>query len=172
MVLWISKPSRHCSVGNTLLITPCSILAISDFALQTIEGGGSQQSSLIKYIWPFGSNGSSKEILASTFSQSLSVLSSSLERLILSAESSLHSLNKLEEQLGTIHGIVAREDSTLSVENAELLADLWTRLGGNRAKVARFSSNLQLLKELGGYRAQALARVVAALQVRYLHSCA
>ncbi|OCB90077.1 hypothetical protein A7U60_g2741 [Sanghuangporus baumii] len=141
-----------------------NILAISDFALQTIEGGKTEPSSLMKYIWPFGSNGSSKELLASTFSQSLSVLSASLERLILSAEASLDSLNKLEEQLGTIHGIVAREDNTLSVENAELLAALWTRLGGNRAKVVRFASNLQLLKELSGYRAQALARVVAALQ--------
>ncbi|KAL5486109.1 hypothetical protein ACEPAI_7153 [Sanghuangporus weigelae] len=141
-----------------------NILAISDFALQTIEGGKAESSSVMKYIWPFGSNGSSKELLASTFSQSLSVLSASLERLILSAEASLDSLNKLEEQLGTIHGIVAREDNTLSVENAELLAALWTRLGGNRAKVVRFASNLQLLKELSGYRAQALARVVAALQ--------
>ncbi|EJD06844.1 uncharacterized protein FOMMEDRAFT_76006 [Fomitiporia mediterranea MF3/22] len=141
-----------------------NILAISDFALQTIEGRSTEKSSLMKYIWPFNSNTSNKELLASTFSQSLSVLSSSLERLILSAEASLDSLNKLEEQLNTIHGIVSREDNTLSVENAELLAALWTRLGGNRAKVVRFASNLQLLKELGGYRAQALARVVAALQ--------
>lgn len=121
----------------------------------------------MKYIWPFGSNASSKELLASTFSQSLSVLSASLERLILSAEASLSSLDRLEEHLSTIHGIVSREDGTISVENAELLAALWTRLGGNRAKVSRFSSNLKLLKELGGYRSQALARVVAALQVRY-----
>ena len=140
-------------------------MAISDFALQTIEGSNAQQPGLMKYVWPFGSNASGKELLASTFSQSLSVLSASLERLILAAEASLSSLDKLEEKLGTIHSIVSREDSTLSVENAELLAALWTRLGGNRAKGARFSSNLKLLKGLGEYRSQALARVVAALQV-------
>lgn len=119
----------------------------------------------MKIIWPFSSNDPNKELLAATFTQSLSVLSNSLERLILSAEASLVSLNNLEEQLNTIYGIVSREDSSLSVAQAELLATLWTRLGGNRAKVSRYSNNLHLLKELGNYRAQALARVVAALQV-------
>ncbi|KAI5122902.1 hypothetical protein M0805_007580 [Coniferiporia weirii] len=140
-----------------------NILAISDYALQAIESEETKQSSLMKYIWPFGAN-PGPERLSSAFTQSLSVLSTSLENLILSAEASLQSLDTLESQLGTIHEIIVREDVTLTVEHSELLAQLWTRLGGNRAQRHRFEGNLYLLRHLGGYRSRALAHVVAALQ--------
>ncbi|KAH8117922.1 hypothetical protein DFH11DRAFT_1571461 [Phellopilus nigrolimitatus] len=140
-----------------------NIVAISDYTLRTIEDAEARKSSLMVYIWPFGSRNTDTELLASAFTQSLSVLSTSLERLIFSAEASLNSLNMLEEQLGTIHGIVTREDASITAQQSELLADLWTILGGNRAQVQRFSANLQALRALSGYRAQALAHVVAAL---------
>lgn len=117
----------------------------------------------MKYVWPFGSNAAS-EVLASTFVQSLSVLSTSLENLILQAEVSLRSLDDLEAQLGAIHEILVREDTTLSAEHSELLAALWTRLGGNRARKQRYEANFDILRELGSYRTRALAHVVAALQ--------
>lgn len=139
-------------------------MAISDYALRTIEAAEKkQEASLIKYVWPFGVNGDS-EVLASTFAQSLSVLSSSLENLILVAETSLTDLDSLEAQLGAIHEILVREDTTLSTEQSELLAQLWSRLGGNRARKQRFEVNFQVLRELGSYRTRALAHVVAALQ--------
>lgn len=145
-----------------------NILAISENALQTIEGINNtrnKQFSIVKYVWPFGSPATEadKNVLATTFVQSLSVLSSSLERLILHAEASIMQLDRLEEQLGTIHGIIAREDVTLSAAHEELLAMLWTRLGGNRAQLSRFRGNLQLLQGLSDYRKQALAHVVGAL---------
>ncbi|THH05860.1 hypothetical protein EW145_g4488 [Phellinidium pouzarii] len=140
-----------------------NILAISDYALHEIEGTENKQSSLMKYVWPFNYR-PDLELLSSTFSQSLSVLSTSLENLILSAEASLQSLDKLEAQLGTIHDILTREDVSLTAEQSELLAALWSRLGGNRARKHRFEGNLQLLRHLGGYRSRALAHVVAALQ--------
>lgn len=72
-------------------------------------------------------------------------------------------LDRLEEQLGTIHGIVAREDGELSAAHDELLALLWTKLGFNRATLNRFRANLQLLGGLSEYRKQALAHVIGAL---------
>jgi hypothetical protein len=153
------------------MLTKCfvllnSILAINDYALHTIETANAKRSnSVITYVWPFQKslNSNSPELLA-TFSQSLAVLSSSLSRLVVSAQSSLHSLDKLESQLSTIHDILAREDATVTAQHSELLADLWTRLGGNRAQIRGFEGNLHLLKELGTYRNRALAHVVAALQ--------
>lgn len=120
----------------------------------------------MRVIWPFGltaSQNDSKELI-DTFSHSLTTLSSSLSRLVLCAQSSLHSLDKLESQLSTIHDILAREDTTITEQHSELLAQLWTRLGGNRGHIRGFEVNLQLLKELGTYRTRALAHVVAALQ--------
>ena len=114
------------------------------------------------YVWPFG--GSKTDLLTTTFSQSLGVLSSSFQRLILEAEVSLHSLDKLELQLNNIHDILTREDVHLSSAQSEVLAELWTKLGGNREQLRSFRDNLRLLKELGSYRTRALAHVVGALQ--------
>lgn len=144
------------------------IIAVSDYALQTIEGNEdkAKSSGLVKYLWPFGGVSQRTESVDFLFEQSFSVLSVELERLILTAEKSQTSIYGLEEKLGTVHDILARENFAISAANDELLAELWTRLGGNRAQVARFATNLQLLKELGHYREAALSKVVAALQVR------
>ena len=81
---------------------------------------------------------------------------------------SLHSwnrnLNELEERLLAIHELVAREDAVLSSSKADLLAELWTILGGNAKELRNLEGNLDLLKNLGLYRKKALAHVVAALQ--------
>lgn len=160
---------RLCLFSPTISTEPdnhvCkSILAISDYALRAIEAAENKQaSSVMRYVWPFGTSMDS-ELLASTFAQSLSVLSSSLENLILSAETSLRNLDELEAQLGVIHEILVREDVSLSAEHSELLAELWTRLGGNRARKQRFEVNFNVLRGLGSYRTRALAHVVAALQ--------
>lgn len=141
-------------------------MAINDYALRTIESGESEKRSFMDIVWPFSASSkpTSQEILAGTFAQSLSVLSDSLAKLIVMAEASLHELDKLEARLGTIHSVIAREDSSITAQRSELLAELWTRLGGNRAQMRSFGSNLQLLRELGNYRTRALAHVVAALQ--------
>lgn len=120
----------------------------------------SSQPSLIKIIWPFGSNEPNKNL--TMFTQPLSAISYSLEGLSLSAEASLVSLKNLEEQLNTIYGIVMKEISSINVANAELLGAPWTRLGGNRAKISHFTSNLHFLKDLENYRSNVLACVVVA----------
>ena len=141
-------------------------MAVNDYALRTIESGEAKDLSIMGLIWPFSGSKkpSSQELLAGTFAQSLSVLSASLAKLIVMAEASIYELDKLEARLGTIHSIIAREDSSISAQRADLLAELWTILGGNRAQMRSFNSHLQLLRELGNYRTRALAHVVAALQ--------
>lgn len=114
------------------------------------------------YVWPFGRGKS--DLLTTTFSQSLGVLSTSFQRLIVQAEISLHSLDKLEMQLNNIQDILTREDVDISSARSDVLAELWTRLGGNRNQLRSFRDNLRLLKELGSYRSRALAHVVGALQ--------
>ncbi|TDL17407.1 hypothetical protein BD410DRAFT_901493 [Rickenella mellea] len=147
------------------------ILAVNDYALHSIEAaasGRSSKSSIISYIFPFTHNtpttASQTEIITESFEKALSVLSSNLARLILEAEGSLHNLDKLELQLQTIHEIAAREDASLLHSRDELLAALWTQLGGNRAQMRGFDAHLGLLKDVGTYRSRALAHVAAALQ--------
>ena len=146
-------------------IVSCSIMAVNDYALHAIEAAQSKPSwlsmdGLISWSRPQPTN----EIVTRTFTEAMSVLSSAMERLILEAEVNLGNLNKLEERLLTLHDIVSREDSTLSSAKAELLSELWTKLGGNRKTLRNFESHLFLLKNLGMYRRKALTHVVAALQ--------
>lgn len=92
------------------------------------------------------------------------MLSSDLARLIVAGQASVQELDNLEAQLVSIQSILTREGTDLHAEKSDLLAELWTRLGLNRAQIRGFENNLRLLRELGGYRTQALAHVVAALQ--------
>lgn len=140
------------------------VMAVNDHALKTIESSNSGNSnSIIPAIWPF-SRGMSKDAVTATFGQAMDVLSYNMERLILEAEINLKNLDRLEDHLSILHDIVSREDNTQSVARSELLSDLWTILGGNRKQVRRFDKTLQLLKNLSGYRKQALVHVVSALQ--------
>lgn len=95
----------------------------------------------------------------------MNTLSANMQRLVLEAEVSLSDLNKLEEHLKSIHEVVSREDSSISTAKAELLAQLWTILGGNRNQLSGMDEHLALLKGVSGYRDRALAHVVAALQM-------
>lgn len=147
------------------------ILAVSDYALQTIEkekGRDHNVMSMIPY-WSSRSVTRQMESVDHLFEQSFTVLSLELERLLLTAETSLAALDGLEEKLYTIHSILTREDSTIQTERDDLLAELWTRLGGNRRRVLRFENNLRLLKELKGYRVAAQGRVSETLQVMMTH---
>jgi hypothetical protein len=146
-------------------------LAVNDYALREIEAAssGTQSRSLAsKMIWPFSSgtpsHASTNDIVTRTFTESLSVLSTSMSRLILEAETSIANLDKLEETLTNFHVLIAREDSSLSSAKYELLSELWSRLGGNKRELRGYDEHIYLLRNLGAYRKKALVHVVTALQ--------
>ncbi|TFK40184.1 hypothetical protein BDQ12DRAFT_648526 [Crucibulum laeve] len=141
-----------------------NIMAVNDWALHTIESAHANAPSMLSSLIPWSSSRPANEVITETFSEAMNVLSSNMQRLILEAEVNLADLNALEERLLTIHEIVTREDSTLSVAHSELLSALMTKFGGNRRTLRSFEQNLFLLKGLGEYRKQALVHVVAALQ--------
>ena len=157
--------SRGLSNLSFSFIPLCSIMAVNDYALHAIEEAQSKTSWFsVHSLIPWSRPQSTSEIVTTTFTEAMSVLSTAMGRLILEAEINLGNLNRLEEQLLVLHEIVSREDSTLSSAKAELLSELWTKLGGNQKTLRNFESHLHLLKNLGMYRKKALVHVVAALQ--------
>ncbi|TFK27764.1 hypothetical protein FA15DRAFT_131496 [Coprinopsis marcescibilis] len=104
------------------------------------------------------------EVTRDTFGQAMDMLASQLERLIVEVEANHENLNNLEETLGVIHSIVQRENGTWTTLREDLLAQLWTKLGGNGKRMRSFERHLKMLKEVTVYRKQALAQVVGALQ--------
>ncbi|GLB40283.1 hypothetical protein LshimejAT787_0801540 [Lyophyllum shimeji] len=143
-----------------------NIMAVNDYALHQIDAAHSQPPT-VKSLYgliPWSARKPTNDIVLRTFTEAMGVLSASMQRLILEAELNLANLEKLEERLSTLHDQVSREDSTLTSAKSEVLAELWTKLGGNRKKLRNFDDHLSLLKNLGLYRKKALAHVTAALQ--------
>ncbi|RDB26345.1 hypothetical protein Hypma_006741 [Hypsizygus marmoreus] len=143
-----------------------SIMAVNDYALHEIEAANVKAPTILNAygLMPWAARRPATEVVARTFGEAMNVLSSSMQRLILEAEVNLANLDRLEERLSTLHDLVSREDSSISGARAEVLSDLWTKLGGNRRTLRGFDEHLGLLRNLGMYRKKALAHVVAALQ--------
>ncbi len=140
-------------------------MAANDYALKTIETARATEPSSwsLSAIVPWARKSTSL-IVTETFEEAMNTLSRHLQRLIVEAEINDRNLNDLEEHLNSLHELVAREDSSISSAKSDLLADLWTQLGGNRKKLRNFDSHLGLLKDLSTYRKQAAVHVAAALQ--------
>ncbi|KAJ8503440.1 hypothetical protein ONZ45_g10860 [Pleurotus djamor] len=141
-----------------------AITAVNDYALHSIEEAyANGQPSFFNALVPWSNKPNTKEVVTRTFTQAMEVLSNQLRRLIVEAELARVNLEKLEEDLNTLHDILAREDASISTAKAQLLADLWTQLGRNKARIQQQDHNLLLLKDLGKYRDNALQIVMSAL---------
>ncbi|KAI9463285.1 hypothetical protein BJY52DRAFT_1115869 [Lactarius psammicola] len=144
-----------------------NIIAVNDYALHAIKAADSKPSAFsFSHLLPFAQSASAtKQVVVRTFTEAMNTLSNNMQRLVLEAEVSISDLNKLEEHLTSIHEIVSREDTSISAARGELLAQLWTILGGNREELNKMDEHRTLLKGVGGYRDRALAHVVAALHM-------
>ncbi|KAI0359705.1 hypothetical protein OH77DRAFT_1471382 [Trametes cingulata] len=141
------------------------IMAINDYALRTIEGSQSEPKSVLQVIWPFASQPArTQDVIIQAFRDSLDVHATEMRRLILELEVSEANLERLDMHLVTLHELCTRENMTLSAAREDLLAQLWTILGGNRGRLRGMDHNLDLLKDLGEYRKRAAAHVAAAKQ--------
>lgn len=142
------------------------IYAVNDFALHSIEAAhvkdASAYSVIVRAVVPW-STSSTSEVVLRTFTDSMNTLSSEIRRLIIEGEAQLLNLQNLEEDLGVIHGIMARENLSISTAKVELLSELWTKLGGNKRTLRGYEDHLTMLKDLEMYRKRAAVYVVTAL---------
>ncbi|KAF9109010.1 hypothetical protein BGX27_008144 [Mortierella sp. AM989] len=83
--------------------------------------------------------------------------------LILQAQGVLQSLDTLETILLTIHEITMQETRQQSRAHDETLAQLWSRLGGNRLEREFYRENLGLLRGMEGQRKTTMGQIQAAL---------
>jgi len=136
-------------------------MAVNDHALRRIEEASSRTNIIDLIPWM---ESRKNRIAASTFKDAMDSLSAQISRLILEAEANIDNLNDLEERLNALHELVSREVKTVKGDREELLAQLWTFLGGNKKGLKNFKENLVILKNVGSYRNQARVHVTATLQ--------
>ena len=86
-----------------------------------------------------------------------------ITKLIDTAVALLSVLQNLDERLDTIYQIATGDDTTITKNQEELLAQLWTKLGGNNSKVKANNKHLHLLRNISAYRKQALQHVSGTL---------
>ncbi|KAH7913232.1 hypothetical protein BJ138DRAFT_1059541 [Hygrophoropsis aurantiaca] len=164
-----SKDAKMTARGLTRLSSKVGgavdeVMAINGYAMRTIQEARSSAPSRysLRALVLFGQPETQKTIL-DAFTDAMDTMSRQIERLVVEAEVSLANLNGLDEDLSAIHEIVSRDDRHETVEKDKLLAELWTRLGGNKRIVGQYNHRLKLLQELGEYRKRALAHVVGAI---------
>lgn len=102
-----------------------------------------------------------EDVLLEQYLKHTRAVEEQIAALIVEAQALLSILTNLDDRLDVIAAIVARDGVALAGTRDELFADLWTRLGGNRASVARLEGQLRLLREVGVYRRTAWAHVSA-----------
>ncbi|KAG8829280.1 hypothetical protein FRC17_006830 [Serendipita sp. 399] len=139
-----------------------SILAMDDYAIKSLEAIVQHEKSnnvLNSVLFPFSSSVATRKKLMETFNQAAGLMESNLRRLIEAALATTNVLNNLESRLLIIHEIVSREEGNTKLRREEVLADLWTYVGANRAKLANFASHRDLLSQVAAYRSAAAVQV-------------
>ena len=141
------------------------ITSLNDYALQTIEASKTPPPLMARVLsFALSTTNPATEAVTETFLMSMDNMASHLVRLREEAETTMGYLLRLEEHLMVLHEMTHRNDRDLTAEKEDVLAELWTWLGGNRRKLRGMNLNLDLLKNVDKYRKKALAHVAATLQ--------
>ena len=138
---------------------------MNNYALQTIEDSKAPPS-LAARVLPFSLSNTNptKEAVIETFLMSMDNIASHMVRLRDEAEISMGHLLRLEEHLMVLHEITHRDNKELTAAQEDVLAELWTWLGGNKSKLRKMNLNVDLLRNVEKYRRKALAHIVVTLQ--------
>ena len=104
-----------------------------------------------------------QERIFETYVQHSSALEAEIDDCISEAKQLISVLNYLEEQIFNIAKIAGRDLHIVSSNQDEILAKIWTKLGGNGSKLRKFTGQVQLLNEVNLYRRRALGHVTSTL---------
>ncbi|KAF2139950.1 uncharacterized protein K452DRAFT_289329 [Aplosporella prunicola CBS 121167] len=144
------------------------ILSTNRWTLQVIEGVTEREENrgaLARIMdnapWPLAARQTPREALVDQYLRHTRAVEEEIAQLISEAQALLGILENLDERLDAIHGIAMRDGLSTQGRREELFAQLWTKLGGNRAQAAKLEAQLRLLKDVHTYRQTAWAHVSA-----------
>lgn len=101
------------------------------------------------------------EILFEQYLHHTKAIEEQISSLTIEAQALLGVLDNLDIRLDVIAGIATRDGIVAKGNRDELFEYLWTKLGGNRASVAKLNEQLRLLREVTTYRKTAWRHVSA-----------
>lgn len=146
-------------VDNILATARWTKRVLEDMALRDESKGAIVSFFHDKFFTPFQPIKFTQDTLLDQYIQHTRIVEQEIHRLIDEAQALLRVLQNLEDRLDVIHGIAVRDDIHAQGSRAEILSQLWTKVGGNRNKLGKFDSQLRLLSQVNTYRQSAIAHV-------------
>lgn len=144
-----------------ILANRWTLSVLDDLAAQEDAAGGGGGGSLLAWLNPFSIDprARSEAVLRSQYLAHAAELSSQIDALVLEATSLLQLLAGLDNHLDAIGSIAARDGLSAAGSRDELLANVWTWVGGNRRDRKRLEGQLKLLGDVGNFRRAAVEHV-------------
>ncbi|ORX89236.1 hypothetical protein K493DRAFT_410544 [Basidiobolus meristosporus CBS 931.73] len=135
----------------------------NSYLLKYLDGiDGSLYSSWMDFLVP-SLFGPSRDEIQDMYRTSMETARTDVRDLILLAQETLGGLDQLDSILNGVYEITTREKNLQLVQKDELLAELWSILGGNKIQRKFFEENLSLLQQLDTQRHLAMSQVQAIL---------
>lgn len=149
------------------------ILATNRWTLRIVGGialDESERSSLSKFVGnylnifaPFQPVSLSQDIILDQYLRHTAAVEEQILNLIGEAFVLKGRLDSLDERLGAIEDIAAREGFHTAGDRNKLFSELWTKVGGNRNSVKKMEQHLKLLNDVITYKRAAWAHVNATI---------
>lgn len=141
-----------------------NVLNTNRWTLQVIDGvaeweAGRGAVGRLMDLTPFHKSFVSEELVLEQYLKHTSAIEEQIAELIVEAQALLGILQNLDDRLDVIHGITTRDGVNIKGDRDELLAQLWTWLGGNRSSLKKQGEQLTLLQQVGIYRKTAWEHV-------------
>jgi hypothetical protein len=146
-------------VDNVLATARWTQRVLDDMALKQSSRGIIPSFISDRILAPFQPLQFTESKLLDQYIQHSRIVSEEIEQLVVEAQALLGVLQNLEDRLEVIHGIAYRDNMHAQVSKDEILSQLWTLLGGNRAALGKYNKQLGLLRQVGEYRKIAWAHV-------------
>jgi hypothetical protein len=146
-------------VDNVLATARWTQRVLDDMALKQSSRGIIPSFINDKILAPFQPLQFTESKLLDQYIRHTRMVSEEIETLITEAQALLGVLQNLEDRLEVIHGIAYRDNMHAQVSKDEILSQLWTLLGGNRAALGKYNKQLGLLRQVSEYRKIAWAHV-------------
>lgn len=104
-----------------------------------------------------------KQRIFNQYVEHIAKIKEEIGNLIVFSESLMQLLNSIDTRLDFIAEVAMRDDKKLTRDRVQLLASLWSQMGGNQASKAESSASLELLRDVMRYRANAMQLVSSTL---------
>jgi hypothetical protein len=118
-------------------------------------------SSWIFYPFTPSDRSFSEYMVLNKYIEHTALVSERIEKLVLEAQALLRQIDKAENHLDRIYDISSQSTASVAWDRDQVFWNLWTFLGGNKAKLHNLSQQLVLLRQIDVKRKMAIAQVSA-----------